>query len=97
MDSSDTWSLRAVWDLGVCVMSFVNTEDCALRRAALQESETGETPAITEAAGSRVWRRKYLHGLYRETLASYRDPTSDWMTKFSRKTLQNIWENYRNA
>lgn len=36
-----------------------------------------------------------LRRLYRETLADYRAGGSEWIQQFTRKTLSNIWENYR--
>ena len=62
-----------------------------------RQDECDEPPVITERERSRAWKRRYLHTLYRETLPDYREPTSDWMRQFSRRTLLNIWENYRNA
>lgn len=47
------------------------------------------------SASPTKFKRRYLHMLYRETLADYRDPTSDWMQNFTRQTLMNIWDSYR--
>lgn len=61
---------------------YVNTEDAHLRKLALQEEF------------ARFEKRR-LHMLYRETLADYRSGGSDWIQNFTRKTLSNIWEEYR--
>ena len=45
----------------------------------------------------RAAELRYLRSVYRETLDDYRRPTSEWMKRFSRRTLQNIWDNYRDA
>lgn len=41
------------------------------------------------------FNRSLLRRLYSETLRDYREPTSAWMAQFSRKTLQNIWDSYK--
>lgn len=61
------------------------------------EFDADESPVQTDRERSRAWKRRHLRQLFRETLPHYRDPTSDWARQFSRKTLLNIWENYRNA
>ena len=59
------------------------------------QDEDDAPPVITEAERSRAWERRRLHTLYRQTLTDYRDYTSDWSQNMTRRTLLNIWENYR--
>lgn len=59
--------------------------------------EDDEPPVCSFQQSGRTFTRRYLHRLYRETLPDYREPTSEWMREFSRRTLQTIWDNYRDS